>query len=149
VSTAAQHPGPPLGPEDYPLSIHRPDLLRTPTGKPLSALTMDAVIAGEVDAEDVRIAPETLLLQAEVAESVHRRQLAANFRRAAELTAVPDAEVLEMYNALRPRASSKDRLLGIAENLDTKYGATTCAAFVREAAEVYERRDLLAREEDR
>lgn len=139
---------PDLGPGDYPLSVNRQDLLRTPTGKPLSALTMDAVVAGEITAEDLRISAETLQLQAALAESVHRRQLAQNFRRAAELTAVPDAEVLAMYNALRPRASSREALISIAENLESKYHATVCGALVREAAEVYERRDLLAREED-
>lgn len=138
---------PDLGPADYPLSVNRQDLLRTPTGKPITALTMDAVVSGEITAEDLRITPETLQLQATLAESVHRRQLAQNFRRAAELTAVPDDEVLAMYNALRPRASSKARLLEIAENLEGKYGAPVCGALVREAAEVYERRDLLAREE--
>jgi propanediol dehydratase small subunit len=137
-----------LGAADYPLSVNRQDLLRTPTGKPITALTMDAVVAGEITAEDLRIAPETLQLQATLAESVNRRQLAQNFRRAAELTAVPDAEVLAMYNALRPRASSKAKLVEIADNLESKYGATVCGALVREAAEVYERRDLLAREED-
>jgi propanediol dehydratase small subunit len=148
VSAPATGSGPDLGPGDYPLSVNRQDLLRTPTGKPITALTMNAVVAGEISAEDLRIAPETLQLQATLAESVHRRQLAANFRRAAELTAVPDAEVLAMYNALRPRASSKEQLIGIAENLENKFGATVCGALVREAAEVYERRDLLAREEE-
>jgi propanediol dehydratase small subunit len=148
VSAPASGSGPDLGPADYPLSVNRQDLLRTPTGKPITALTMNAVVAGEITAEDLRIAPETLQLQAALAESVHRRQLAANFRRAAELTAVPDAEVLAMYNALRPRASSKAQLLEIAENLEGKYHATVCGALVREAAEVYERRDLLARDEE-
>lgn len=148
MSTAAPHSGPDLGPDDYPLSVNRQDLLRTPTGKPLSALTMEAVVAGEITPEDLRIAPETLLLQATLAESVQRRQLADNFRRAAELTAVPDAEVLAMYNALRPRASSREALIAIAENLEGKYHATVCGALVREAAEVYERRDLLAGEEE-
>jgi propanediol dehydratase small subunit len=148
VSAPAPQSRPDLGPGDYPLSVNRQDLLRTPTGKPLSALTMNAVVAGEIVAEDLRIAPETLQLQAALAESVQRTQLAANLRRAAELTAVPDAEVLAMYNALRPRASSKAQLLTIAENLESKYQAAVCGALVREAAEVYERRDLLAREEE-
>lgn len=148
MSSASPHTGPDLGPDDYPLSINRQDLLRTPTGKPLSALTMTAVVAGEITPEDLRIAPETLLLQATLAESVHRTQLADNLRRAAELTAVPDAEVLAMYNALRPRASSRQELVRIAENLEGKYHATVCGALVREAAEVYERRNLLAAEED-
>ncbi|MCW0212505.1 MAG: diol dehydratase small subunit [Pseudonocardia sp.] len=146
--SAPEPSGPALGAADYPLSVNRQDLLRTPTGKPITALTMSAVVSGEITAEDLRIAPETLQLQATLAESVHRRQLAANLRRAAELTAVPDTEVLAMYNALRPRASSKEQLIGIAENLEGKYHATVCGALVREAAEVYERRDLLARDEE-
>ncbi|MBO0847990.1 MAG: diol dehydratase small subunit [Pseudonocardia sp.] len=135
-----------LGPADYPLSTNRPDLLRTPTGKPIGALTMDAVVNGELVPEDLRIAPETLQLQAQLAEASGRPQLAANFRRAAELTAIPDAEVLAMYNALRPRASTGAELAEMADRLAHEYGATVCAALVREAAEVYARRGLLASE---
>jgi propanediol dehydratase small subunit len=131
--------------DDYPLSINRPDLLHTPTGKPITALTMDAVVAGELSAEDLRISPETLLLQAEIADASGRPQLAGNFRRAAEMTAIPDAEVLAMYNALRPRASTGQALAELADRLETTYSAPVCAALVREAAEVYGRRDLLAR----
>jgi propanediol dehydratase small subunit len=132
--------------EDYPLSINRPELLRTPTGKPITALTMDAVVSGELSPADLRIAPETLLLQAELAEASHRPQLAANFRRAAEMTAIPDDEVLAMYNALRPRASTGEELAALADRLEGTYSAPVCAALVREAAEVYARRGLLARE---
>ncbi|WP_028937236.1 diol dehydratase small subunit [Pseudonocardia spinosispora] len=131
---------------DYPLSINRPELLRTPTGKPISALTMDAVVSGELTAEDLRIAPETLQLQAELADASNRPQLAANFRRAAEMTAIPDAEVLAMYNALRPRASSAAQLTELANRLEHTYSAPVCAALVREAAQVYEQRNLLAKE---
>ncbi|MEN3266361.1 diol dehydratase small subunit [Pseudonocardia sp.] len=140
-------PTTPLGPSDYPLSVNHLEMLRTPTGKALSDLTMDAVVSGEVSGDDLRIAPETLLLQAQLADASDRPQLASNFRRAAEMTAIPDAEVLEMYNALRPRASSKERLLAIAERLEGHYGAAESGALVREAVEVYERRNLLARPE--
>src|SRR3954464_8480404 len=135
----------PLTTADYPLSVNRPDLLRTPTGKALSELTMDAVVSGALTAADVRIAPETLLLQAEIADAARRPQLAANFRRAAEMTAIPDAEVLSMYNALRPRASTGAAPEEMADRLERPYSAPVCAALVREAAEVYGRRDLLAR----
>jgi len=134
----------PLTAADYPLSINRPELLKTPTGKPVTALTMEAVVSGELTAEDLRIAPETLELQAQLAESAGRPQLAANFRRAAEMTAIPDAEVLTMYNALRPRASTEAQLLAMADRLESTYGAPVNAALVREAAEVYGRRRLLA-----
>jgi propanediol dehydratase small subunit len=129
---------------DFPLARHRAELIRTPTGKRLEELTLDAVLKGDVTAEDVRITPRMLRLQAEIADAVRRPQLAGNMRRAAELTAVPDERILEIYNALRPRASTKQQLLEIADELEGSYGASTNAALVREAAEVYERRGCLA-----
>ena len=130
---------------DYPLSVRHPERLHTPTGKPITALTMDAAVSGELSAEDLRIAPETLQMQAELADASGRPQLASNFRRAAEMTAIPDTEVLAMYNALRPRASSGAQLAALADRLEGEYSAPVCAALVREAAEVYARRNLLAR----
>jgi propanediol dehydratase small subunit len=50
-----------------------------------------------------------------------------------------------MYNALRPRASTAAQLDQMADRLETTYSAPVCAGLVREAAEVYARRDLLAR----
>ena len=129
---------------DFPLATHRSELIRTPTGKRLEELTLDAVLNGEVTAEDLRITPRTLRLQAEIADAVRRPQLAENMRRAAELTAVPDERILEIYNALRPRASTKQQLLEIADELEGSYSASANATFVREAAEVYERRGCLA-----
>src|ERR1700716_4324781 len=131
---------------DYPLASKRPELLRTPTGKTLDDLTMRAVVAGEIKAEDLRITPQTLRMQAQFAESVGRPQLGANFRRAAELTAISDERVLEIYNALRPNASTKRKLLEIADELEQTHSATINAGLVREAVEVYERRGLLAAE---
>jgi len=139
-------PSGPLTTADYPLSINRPELLRTPTGKSVTDLTMAAVVSGELTADDLRIAPETLELQAQLAEASNRPQLAANFRRAAEMTAIPDAEVLQMYNALRPRASTAAQLGALADRLEGTYSAPVCAALVREAGEVYARRNLLAGE---
>lgn len=129
---------------DYPLAARRPELLRTPTGKRLDEITMDAVLADDVVADDLRISPETLRLQAQIADAVGRRQLAENFRRAAELTALPDDRVLQIYNALRPRAATKEQLLGIADELADEHRVVLCAALVREAAEVYEQRGILA-----
>ena len=53
-----------------------------------------------------------------MAESVHREAFAGNLRRAAELIAVPDDRLLEIYNALRPYRSTKQELLDIAGELD-------------------------------
>jgi propanediol dehydratase small subunit len=131
---------------DYPLGEKRPELLKTPTGKTLNEITLDKVIDGKITAADVRISPETLELQAQVAESVGRDSFARNLRRAAELIAVPDERILEIYNALRPYRSSKAELLDIAAELENKYSAKINAAFVREAAEVYAVRNRLRQE---
>ncbi|WP_304117228.1 diol dehydratase small subunit [Mycolicibacterium bacteremicum] len=129
---------------DYPLSLNRQDLLFTPNGKSIADITMDAVMSGDVTASDLRITPETLRLQAQIAEKVGRKPLGANLRRAAEMTAISDERVLQIYNALRPNASTKAELDAIAEELETQYEATMLAGLVREAADVYERRDILA-----
>jgi propanediol dehydratase small subunit len=128
---------------NYPLAENMADKIKTPTGKPFSSLSYEKVINGELGPDDMRIAPETLEMQAQVAESVHREAFAGNLRRAAELIAVPDDRLLEIYNALRPYRSTKQELLDIANELDSKYNAKTSATLVREAAEVYEKRGRL------
>lgn len=132
-----------LSPSDYPLAEKRPEMLRTPTGKGLHEVTLDNLLSGKVGYEDLRITPEALEWQAQIAESAGYPQVAANLRRAAELVKVPDERLLQIYNALRPHRSTKEELLAIADELEGRYGARTCAAFVREAAEVYQRRKLL------
>ncbi|MCL7419081.1 MAG: diol dehydratase small subunit [Halalkalicoccus sp.] len=128
-------------PTDYPLS-NDPDAVETPSGKAMSEITLDALIEDDVDGDDIRITPETLEKQAAIAEESGRPQVARNFRRAAELTRVPDERILEIYNALRPSSARKEELLAIAEELETEYDAEVNAAHVREAAEMYEKRGL-------
>ena len=131
---------------DYPVASKRPDLVKTVSGRNLSDITLANVVSGEFDAQEVRIGPETLELQARVAEAHGRTQMAANFRRAAELTRLPDEEILRIYHALRPRRSTKAELLEIARGLEERYQAPINADFVREAMEIYEERDLLRTE---
>lgn len=128
---------------DYPLGQKRKDLIKTKTGKKLEDITIEEVLNGNVTPEDIKITPEVLLYQAEIAESVGRNQFATNLRRAAELTLVPDARVLEIYNALRPYRSTKQELIDIADELENKYNAKMNANLVREAAEIYEKRGRL------
>ena len=59
---------------------------------------------------------------------------------------VEDDKLLDIYNALRPNRSSKQELLDIAKDLEDNYKATINAALVRNAAEVYEKRDILRRD---
>ena len=129
--------------KDYPLSQNRPDLVRSATGLALNEITLEKAASGKLTFDDVRIRPETLEYQAQIAESAGRPHLARNLRRAAEMTRIPDARVLEIYNALRPYRSTKQELLDIASELENKYRAKVCAAFVREAAQVYEKRNRI------
>ncbi len=119
---------------DYPLAENMPDRLRTPSGLPFREITLDAVLDGRVRMEDLRVTAEALELQAQVAEAAGRRQLAENLRRAAELVAMPEDEILKIYSALRPGRADRKRLLEMAEWLDQR-GAKRCAALVQEAAE--------------
>ena len=133
----------PLDPlSDYPIAERRPDLIRSATGKPLSSITLAAVIAGEITAEDLRITAESLQRQATIAAASGRPVLVANFQRAAELTRVPDDRLLAIYESLRPRRSTTAQLNRIADELETIYDAPLTAALVREAAHAYERRGL-------
>lgn len=95
---------------------------------------------------DLTISTETLRAQARVARAAGYGPLAENLERAAELTAVPNAEVLRMYERLRPGRASFAALMGLAETLETEYGAAACGRLVREAAEAYRERGLLKRE---
>ncbi len=128
---------------DYPLAEKRKELIYTPTRKRLDDITLEAVLNGTVTHEDVRITPETLELQAQIAESAGRKTFATNLRRAAEMTRIPDERLLEIYNALRPNRSTKQELLAISKELATQYNATINSQLVAEAAEVYEARHVL------
>ena len=132
---------------DYPLGTQRPDLVRTPGGLGLGELTLDALRSGRLEASEMRATGETLELQAQVALAAGRAQLAANLRRAAELTGVPDEVILEVYTALRPHRSTADELESWADRLERDFQAVATAAFVREARVVYEQRNLLLPDE--
>jgi propanediol dehydratase small subunit len=128
---------------DYPLGTRRPDLVRTPSGRGLDELTLDAVRAGEIGPEEIRATPETLRRQSAVALAAGRTQLADNLARAAELADVPSETILEIYTALRPHRSTAEELGAWADRLETELAAPLSAAFVREAAAAYAARGLL------
>ena len=111
------------------------------SGRPVEEITLDEALAGHLSPADLRIHPDTLRFQAEVAERNGNGQLAENLRRAVELAGVDDAELLRIYEALRPGRATLQELEAIAAGLD-EGGAPKCAAFVREAASVYTRRGL-------
>jgi propanediol dehydratase small subunit len=129
---------------DYPLGSKRPDLVATPSGKPLEAITLDALRKSSLSADDLRATPETLRRQSAIAAAAGRPQLAANLARAAELAIVPSETILELYTALRPHRSTASELDAWADRLEREWGATLTAALVREAGTIYVQRGLLA-----
>ncbi len=113
------------------------------SGRPVGELTLEAVRRGEITVPDLRIHPDSLEHQARVAQQHGNPQLAENLRRAAELTALGDDEVLAIYEALRPGRSTAAQLTALAASLAGR-GLPRCAALLTEAAEIYTRRGLTA-----
>lgn len=127
---------------NYPL-MENADDLQAASGRRADAIGLDTL--ADLSPADLQIGAETLRAQAAVAQQAGFTQLAENLTRAAELTAVPNEELLRMYEIMRPGRSTYAQLQAMATTLETSYGATTTAAMVREAAEVYRQRDLLKR----
>ncbi len=133
----------------YPLSENAAERVSAVSRKPLAEIVPDALQAGELSVADLQISAETLRAQAEIARQAGYAQLADNLARAAELTAVPNDELLRMYEALRPGRRAYDELIALAAQLERTYGAVQTGRWVREAAEVYRRRGLLRQTDGR
>ncbi|WP_176559329.1 diol dehydratase small subunit [Rubellimicrobium roseum] len=116
---------------------------RTRSGRPLEDVTVEALRAGTVAPSDLAIHAETLLRQARIAEERGYRQLARNYRRAAELTRIPDAMLAGIYDRLRPRRSSYVELLTLAQEMAALHDAPETGAYIRAAAEAYRDEGLL------
>jgi glycerol dehydratase small subunit/propanediol dehydratase small subunit len=135
-----------FGVKDYPLAEKHAAKIKGARGKALSDITLDAVIDGSVTIEDLRITPSALQAQADVARAAGRPRLADNFLRAADLVTVPQEVIMRAYELLRPgRAKSKADLLEMARTMRETYKAERIAAFIEEAAGVYEARDLFTK----
>ena len=116
----------------YPASEKQSDRIATPGGHKLADLTLENVLAGKLTAEDIGILPGTLQMQGEVARAAGRQCLAENFDRGAELVGVPQSEIFETYEMLRPgRAGSKVELLALATRYRKQYQAVNIAAAYR------------------
>jgi propanediol dehydratase small subunit len=135
----------PMNDPIYPLGEHAAEMLRAASGRSFDEISLEAAVSGELTADDLRIHAQTLRAQAEIARQHGYPQLALNLARAAELTAVPNEILLEMYNQLRPHRCSFEELQFLAHTLREEYNAPVTAAFVEEAATVYQQRRLLKR----
>lgn len=128
---------------DYPLAETQPGAVTGKRDKSLAEITLDSVLAGDVTMEDLRITPQALQAQADVARDVGRPTLALNFERGAELVEVPQDFIMQVYELLRPgRAKSKEELLQAAATMRDTYQAERIARFIEEAAETYAARGL-------
>jgi propanediol dehydratase small subunit len=120
------------------------DDIRTAGGRPLRELTIDALRAGSLGADDFRISREQLDVQAAAAEAGGYRQLAENLRRAAELTALANERVFEIYAMLRPGRATVAELRSLAADL-RRQDLPRVADFIVEAAQAYEARGIAKR----
>lgn len=119
---------------NYPLYQKSRSRLRLPSHRPIEEFSLENLLAGNLGPEDLGISEETLRKQAELADRAGFPQVARNLERAAELTRIPDTELLDVYEALRPGRSSPDQLERLAEKILKTYQAPVTAAFIREAA---------------
>jgi propanediol dehydratase small subunit len=120
--------------------------IRTLSGRGVDELTIEALRNGDLTVRDFRISAETLRHQACVAEDTGYWQVAQNLRRAAELTALSNEEVLAVYDALRPGRAAYASLIALAGRLENSLDAPLTAALIREAAEVYLARGIISAE---
>ena len=128
----------------YPLSQSMPpQQIKSKTGKSLEDINISNILDGKITADDIKISKETLIMQGTIAKEAGRPQLNDNFVRASELIDVPDKELLEIYEKLRPNRSTKSELLEIVKRLEEKYCATHCSKLVLDAIKVYEKRGIL------
>jgi propanediol dehydratase small subunit len=135
-----------FGIKDYPMAERHPEQVKGARGKKLSDITLDALLAGAVTIEDLRITPGALQSQASIARAAGRQRLADNFERAAELVNVPQDVVMRSYELMRPgRAKTRTELLELAADFRATYKAERIATFIEEAADIYEKRGLFSK----
>ena len=127
----------------YPLAQYEADSLKAKSGKAFADVTYEQLIAGAVQPDDLKTNEATLRRQAEVAYGAGKKQFGDNLMRAAEMVSIPDDEVLEIYNLLRPNRTDKQTLLDTARRVREVYGANNIASLIEEAAAVYEKRGIL------
>ena len=119
------------------------DPRKAESAKLLGDLTIEAIREGAVVASDLTIKRQTLLNQASLADQRGYPQLARNFRRAAELTAIPNDVLIETYEKLRPYRATYYQLLALSQEIAARYDAPETGEYIRQAAEAYRAKGLV------
>ena len=122
----------------YPLGETSQDSIRGRSGRPLRELTLENVRAGTLRAGDFSISAVTLRRQASLSAASGYDELASNLRRAAELVNVPDKQLLEIYDALRPGRKTFEGLIDLANYMIKEYDASETAQLIRDMADNYQ-----------
>jgi propanediol dehydratase small subunit len=120
--------------------------VKTHSGLPLERISIEAIRDRTIKSDDLTIHRDTLLRQAALAEERGYLQLAQNFRRAAELTGIPNEVLIELYEKLRPYRSTYYQLLAASQEITALYNAPETGDYIRHAAEAYRAKGLLRRE---
>ncbi len=131
----------------FPLGGDGRDGIAAKSGRLLGEMTLDSVAGGGASPDDVTASAETLLLQARFAREAGYSEVAANLTRAAEMTRIPDEDLLEIYESLRPGRSTYYQLLSLSQQVASRYGAEHTGAYIREAADAYRETGLLKMED--
>jgi propanediol dehydratase small subunit len=121
----------------YPLGEHHRNQITTKSGRSLENLNIEQILSGDVDPGDVSISAETLDKQAEFAREAGYDEVAANLARAAEMTRIPNGELMDIYESLRPGRCTYYQLLSLSQQVSSMYDAELTGAYIREAADVY------------
>jgi propanediol dehydratase small subunit len=124
----------------YPLGDS--ESLRSASGKQAGEIGPNSLAANLLSTGDMQIDADTLRAQAQIAAEAGYLQLADNLNRAAELTAVPNEQLLGMYEQLRPGRATLAELNTLADQLEKEFSAPRTADLVREAAHHYARQGL-------
>lgn len=132
-----------MTPVPYPLAESSAQTIQARSGKALPEITLDALRRGDLSPADLATHPDTLRLQAQVAEEHGYRQLTANLRRAAELALIPEERILAIYEALRPYRTNAETLAALALELRERWNAPENAKLVLEAADAYRKHQLV------
>ena len=132
----------------FPLGQHHRDQITTSSGKPVNDLSVEKLQSESIDQRDVSISAETLTLQATFARQAGFDQVADNLERAAEMTRIPNDELLDMYEALRPGRSTYFQLLSLSQRINSSYNAELTGNYIREAADAYRDTGLLKIDDD-
>ena len=127
---------------DYPLAEKRPEIVRGKRGKGLDEITLEALLEDRVTLEDLRITDAALRQQAEIARAAGETRWPRTSSAAPSSLTCRKTRSCASTSCCVPAALNRGELLAAARSFASNI-SQGIAAFVEEAAAVYERRACL------